>query len=66
MQPRQQMALVRLALLALFFVIDLLRAVDDVGRADYGLRQAALHVLLQLPATAYLLMPVAALIGSST
>ncbi|HEU4622864.1 MAG TPA: LPS export ABC transporter permease LptG [Burkholderiaceae bacterium] len=55
---------VLLALLALFFIIDLLRAIDEVGRASYGVRDAAVFVALQLPSTAYLLMPVAALIGT--
>lgn len=58
-------AFVLAALLSLFFVIDLLRAIEDVGgTANYGWSSAAMYVALQLPATGYLLMPVAALIGT--
>ena len=55
---------VLLALMALFFVLDLMQELQEVGRAQYKLQHAALFVALELPAIAYQVMPIAALIGT--
>lgn len=52
------------ALLSLFFLLDLLNELDDVGRGNYRLQSAALFVLMELPGTAYDVLPIAALIGT--
>ncbi len=57
-------AFVLAGLLALFFLIDLLNQLDDVGRGGYRIQHAAAYVLMNLPATAYDVMPIAALIGA--
>ena len=56
-------AFVLAALLSLFFFIDFLTELDSV-RGAYKASHAALYVLLEIPANAYQLMPVATLIGA--
>lgn len=57
-------AFVLAALLALFAFFELINQLDDVGQASYQLRTAFAFVLLKVPALAYELMPIAALIGT--
>ncbi len=57
-------ALVLVALLVLYTSFDFINEVNDVGKNGYRLEQAALFVLLQVPARAYELLPIAALIGT--
>lgn len=57
-------ALVLLALLVLYTSFDFINEVNDVGKNGYRIEQAALFVLLQVPARAYELLPIAALIGA--
>ena len=57
-------ALVLAALLALYTTFDFINEVNDVGKNGYRLEHAALFVLLQIPARAYELLPIAALIGT--
>jgi lipopolysaccharide export system permease protein len=53
-----------LALLVLFAFFDLASEFDTIGRAGYGLAQAALFVALNVPGHVYEIVPIAALIGS--
>jgi lipopolysaccharide export system permease protein len=57
-------AFVLLALLGLFFLLDMLNEFDSVGKGQYRIQHAALFVLLELPGTAYEVLPIAALIGT--
>lgn len=57
-------ALVLAALLALYTTFDFINEINDVGKNGYRIGQAALFVLLQVPARAYELLPIAALIGT--
>lgn len=57
-------AFVALAFLSLFFFIDFVEELDDVGRGLYRAQHAALYCLLQLPGHFYELFPIAVLIGS--
>lgn len=57
-------SLVLAALLVLYTSFDFINEVNDVGKNGYRLEQAALFVLLQIPARAYELLPIAALIGT--
>ncbi len=57
-------ALVLLALLVLYTSFDFINEVNDVGKNGYRIEQAALYVLLQVPARSYELLPIAALIGT--
>jgi len=57
-------ALVLAALLVLYTTFDFINEINDVGKNGYRLEQAALFVLLQVPARAYELLPIAALIGT--
>ena len=57
-------ALVLTALLVLYTSFDFINEINDVGKNGYRIDQAALFVLLQLPARAYELLPIAALIGA--
>ncbi|WP_034412276.1 LPS export ABC transporter permease LptG [Derxia gummosa] len=59
-------ALVLFALVALFFFLDLLQEMDDVGRAGYRFHHALVYVALQMPSTLRLLLPLSALIGTIT
>ncbi|MFQ5664813.1 MAG: LPS export ABC transporter permease LptG [Candidatus Binatia bacterium] len=51
------------ALLAIFSVIHLMHELEDVGVAQYGMRQALWFVFMTLPSEAYELFPAAALLG---
>ena len=51
------------ALVMLFAFFDLVRELDDVGKAGYKIQHAIAYVALGLPSHVYELMPVAALIG---
>jgi len=55
---------VALAFLSLFFFIDLVDELPDVGKQGYTLGQAVLAGLLALPGNFYELFPIAVLIGS--
>ena len=57
-------ALVLVALLVLYTSFDFINEVNDVGKNGYRIEQAALFVLLQVPARSYELLPIAALIGT--
>jgi lipopolysaccharide export system permease protein len=57
-------ALVIVALLMLFAFFDLVDQIKDLGRGAYNMRRIFVHVLLLLPDHAYVLFPVAALIGT--
>lgn len=57
-------ALVLAALLVLYTSFDFINEVNDVGKNGYRIEQAALFVLLQVPARAYELLPIGALIGT--
>lgn len=52
------------ALVMLFAFFDLIHEIGNVGRDGYTMTMALLFVALQLPSRAYLLFPVAALIGT--
>ncbi len=53
-----------LALLVLFSFFDLINELGQLGRGKYGLTQAGLYVLLNMPGHVYEIMPIAALIGT--
>jgi lipopolysaccharide export system permease protein len=55
---------VLLALLVLFAFFDVMQELGTLGRNDYGLGQAAVVVLLNVPGHLYEILPVAALIGT--
>lgn len=55
---------VALAFLSLFFFIDFVDEIEDVGKNGYSIGLAALYSLYELPGHAYELMPIAVLIGS--
>lgn len=57
-------AMVMLAFLGLFAFFDMVHELQDLGQGGYQVYQAALYVLLSLPARAYELFPVAVLIGA--
>lgn len=57
-------ALVLAALLVLYTTFDFINEMNDVGKNGYRIEHAALFVLLQIPARAYELLPIAALIGT--
>ena len=57
-------ALVLTALLVLYTSFDFINEVNDVGKNGYRIEQAAAFVLLQIPARAYELLPIGALIGT--
>ena len=57
-------AFVLAALLVLYTSFDFINEINDVGKNGYRLEHAALFVLLQVPARAYELVPIAALIGT--
>lgn len=56
--------LVTLMLAGLQIFILLVNQLDDLGRGDFGLLQAAFFVLLQMPYQVYLFFPLACLLGS--
>jgi lipopolysaccharide export system permease protein len=55
---------VTVAFLALFFFIDFVAELGQVGRGAYRVQHAALFCLLELPGYAYELLPIAVLIGT--
>jgi lipopolysaccharide export system permease protein len=57
-------AFVTLAFLALFFFIDFVAELSQVGRGAYRVQHAALFCLLELPGYVYELLPISVLIGS--
>jgi len=57
-------AFVSLAFLALFFFIDFVDELRDVGERGYTAAQAAGYALLRAPAHLYELMPITVLIGT--
>ena len=56
--------LVTLLLAGLQLFILLVNQIEDLGRAGFGITNAALFVLLQLPYQVYLFFPVACLLGA--
>lgn len=56
--------LVLLAFAGLFAFFDFINELDDLGKGDYQLGDAAVYVLLLLPGRIYELLPVAVLIGT--
>lgn len=59
-------AVVTLMLSGLEVFILFVNQLDELGRGDYGILQAAAFVLLQLPYQAYLFFPMACLLGALT
>ncbi len=57
-------AFVLLGLLVLFAFFDVIQELGSLGRNNYGLGQAAIVVLLNIPGHLYEILPVAALIGT--
>lgn len=57
-------ALVLVALLVLFGFFDLLRELDELGRGSYKLSTMLGYVALTLPSHAYVVLPMAGLMGS--
>jgi lipopolysaccharide export system permease protein len=57
-------AYVTLAFLSLFFFIDFVDELEDVGRQGYAVQHAAMSSLLELPGRLYELLPIAVLIGT--
>jgi lipopolysaccharide export system permease protein len=57
-------AFVAVAFLSLFFFIDFVDELEDVGRHGYAVQHAAMSTLLELPLRLYELMPIAVLIGT--
>lgn len=55
--------LVTLMLAGLQLFILFVNQLDDLGRADFGIMQAAFFVLLQMPYQVYLFFPMASLLG---
>ncbi len=55
---------VMLVLLSLFLFTNFVGEMGDVGKANYGVWQAAQYVFLTLPRVAYQLFPIVALLGS--
>lgn len=55
---------VLLALLVLFAFFDVIQELGSLGRDHYGLGQAAVVVMLNIPGHLYEILPVAALIGT--
>ncbi len=63
-QIYQAIAFAMLAFLSLFAFFDLMGELGSVGHGPYQLEHALLYVTLGLPAYAYELMPIVALIGT--
>jgi lipopolysaccharide export system permease protein len=57
-------AFVALAFLSLFFFIDFVQEIGDLGARGYTLVHAAIYCLLQIPGHLYELGPIAVLIGT--
>lgn len=58
-------AFVSAAFLALFYFIDLVEELGDVGRAGYRIQDAVLYCLLAMPGHLYDLAPIALVIGAT-
>ncbi|MDR3492270.1 MAG: LPS export ABC transporter permease LptG [Gammaproteobacteria bacterium] len=56
-------AVVILVMMALFFIINFLDELRDIGTGDYGFSSAVIHVLLGLPNNLYQFFPMIALLG---
>ncbi|HVF63264.1 MAG TPA: LPS export ABC transporter permease LptG, partial [Casimicrobiaceae bacterium] len=56
--------IVFIALIALFAFFDVINELGDVGKGNYSITSALSYVALHLPARAYELFPVSALIGT--
>jgi lipopolysaccharide export system permease protein len=56
--------LVTLMLIGLQIFILFVNQLDDLGKLDYGIAQATVFVLLQMPYQVYLFFPMASLLGS--
>ncbi len=56
--------IVLMVLLSLFGLIGFMREMEDVGKNSYEIRHAALFMALSLPGIAYMLFPMATLLGS--
>jgi lipopolysaccharide export system permease protein len=63
-QIYRSIAFTLLAFLSLFAFFDLMNELGSVGRGPYQLEHALIYVTLGLPAYAYELMPIVALIGT--
>jgi lipopolysaccharide export system permease protein len=59
----QSIGLVSLMLIGLQIFILFVNQLGDLGKLDYGIKQAAFFVLLQLPYEVYLFFPMASLLG---
>jgi len=57
-------AFVTVAFLALFYFIDFVDELEDVGKGAYRIQHAALYCLMLLPGHLYELFPIAVLIGT--
>jgi lipopolysaccharide export system permease protein len=57
-------ALVLLALVLLFSLVDLIQELDDLGRGNYTLARAFGYIALLIPGYVYETLPIAALIGT--
>lgn len=57
-------ALVTLMLIGLQIFILFVNQIDDLGKVNYGILEAAIFVLLQTPYQVYLFFPMASLLGS--
>ncbi|MDY0074056.1 MAG: LPS export ABC transporter permease LptG [Thauera sp.] len=57
-------ALVLIAFAGLFAFFDFINELDDIGKGDYRVADAAIYVALLLPGRVYELLPVAVLIGA--
>lgn len=55
---------VTLGFLALFYFVDFVDELGDIGKAGYTALDAALYTLLRLPSRAYELIPITVLIGT--
>ncbi len=55
---------VTLAFLSLFFFIDFVNEMEDIGKRGFGIRDALVSTLLDIPDHLYELLPIAVLIGT--
>lgn len=56
--------IVLMVLLSLFGLIGFMRELEDIGKGSYEVQHAGLFILLSLPGIAYMLFPIATLLGS--
>ncbi len=57
-------AIVLMVLLSLFGLIGFMRELEDIGKGSYEVQHAGLFIALSLPGIAYMLFPMATLLGS--